>query len=114
MRWQVVRTRPADADLESILRWTAGRFGEPLARQYGAAILATIRSLGEGPDLPTARMRPALGPTIGSVRVTGRAARSRHIVFFAVDAGQVPTIRVLRILHAAMDPSRHLGADDPA
>ena len=114
MRWQVIRSGPADADIETILRWTANRFGDAQARRYGAILVATLKALRLGPAAPGARRRPGLGPDLWSVRLSGATSRSRHVIYFIVDPfSAAPTIRLLRILHDAMDPTQHLPPDSP-
>lgn len=105
----VARTRLADRDLAEIAAWTVDRFGPTQARRYGAAIDATLHALRHVPDVLGARLRPELGANVSSVPVVAGRARSRHIIIFTWDQSERPLrVQVLRILHAAMDFSRHL------
>jgi toxin ParE1/3/4 len=100
-------THRADADLDHILRWTAEHFGEEQAERYRRQLFETLRHVVEAPFGPRTRTRDDVRPGLRTahVRTTGR--RGRHIVLFRVaevDGGVIVT----RVLHDAMDPSRHL------
>jgi len=96
MREIVIRPRARD-DLIGIWRYSFDEWGEAQADKYLAEIEAGINQL---------QNHPHLGKDRDDVRAGYRSLRvNRHIVYY------VPTpsvIRVVRVLHAQMDPDRHL------
>lgn len=99
--WRVTLAPAAAHDLSDIVRWTAMQFGDAQARRYGQILRGGLGRLRAGPKAPGTK--PA-GELPGDLR---RLPVGRHILFFRV----VPPreIQIARILHAAMDPARHLG-----
>jgi toxin ParE1/3/4 len=111
MPWAVRLTSGAEDDLTEIAAWTTEQFGARQAESYVAALLDGLRPLAAGPTALGTRSRPDIAPELRSLAVP----RTRHVVIFRWQGqGQGRSIDVLRILDAAMDPSRHLGPDDPA
>lgn len=109
-RWRVRLSITADHDLASILHWTTQAFGPKQARDYQQTIIQAVRALGEGPDLPGSNARGQVRAGIRTLRVARRGRAGRHVlVYRVVDDG---LIQVLRILHDAMDMTRHLPTDD--
>ena len=107
--WTVRLANTAEADFDSILRWTAQRFGPAPAASYGDQLAATLASLGRGPTVAGVRQRDEIRAGLRALHV-GR--RGRHVILFRIDDESHRTIEVLRILHDAMDLARRLLPDD--
>jgi len=74
-----------------------------------ARLLAALQVLEDGPDARGTLDRSDLEP---GLRVL-RPLRAKHIFLLSNVGGTTErTINILRILHTAMDPSRHLDPDD--
>jgi toxin ParE1/3/4 len=90
-------TPQADADLENIFVYTVDRWGAAQADKYQAGLFRIMRQLASG---------QLSGRAVGSRRLMYfRYRYERHIDFFSTVADG---IRIIRILHDAMDPARHL------
>ena len=107
--WTVRLAVAAEADYDEILRWTAARFGAGQASRYGALVAAALSRLEAGPEIVGVRARDDIVPGVMTLHV-GR--RGRHIVLFRVGDEEARAIDVLRVLHDAMDLTRHLSDDD--
>ena len=93
---------PALRDLEKIRIESEAGWGLAQRQRYTGAIEARLDQLLE---------RPELGAIYGESRPGPRRLRSGlHIIFYRFDDERV---RVLRVLHEAMDVSSHLAASDP-
>lgn len=92
-----VLTRKADEDLTQIYLYSFETFGEVKAEAYVADLIGRLAALSEA---------PSLGRRIDHLR-TGyfRLEHASHTIFYKERLGG---ILVVRILHAAMDPDRHL------
>lgn len=111
--WAVGLAATAEADFDRIVEWTARRFGSAQADLYTETLLAVIDALHAGPETVGARARNELGGGVFTVHAARRGRRARHIVVFhcEVTDGR-KSVRVLRILHDAMDIGRHLSPED--
>lgn len=89
-------SREARADLAHIWNHTVDRWGRTQARAYVTGIRKTLDRIGAG-DL-YARTDTLLPDYL-------RARHGQHIIYFKESE---TTLRVIRILHARMDPGRHL------
>ncbi len=90
-------TAPADADLDEILTYSRLRFGEDVAAEY-------FFSLGEAFDLLS--RHPLAGVAADDIRPgLRRFSHRRHRIFYRLVDDKV---RILRILHHAMDVEEHL------
>ncbi len=107
--WRVQLSQGAERDFFSILRWTTEQFGKRQARVYETTMRSALKVLATGPDAPGSRVRPDLGPQIGSLHVARQGRHGRHWVVFCANQ-ETKTIEVLRILHDSMDLTRHLDA----
>ena len=103
--WTVRLAEAAEADYDDILRWTAGRFGAGQAARYGALVAAALSRLEAGPVIVGVRPRDDIVPGVMTLHV-GRGGR--HFILFRIGDEQERTIDVLRILHDAMDLTRHV------
>jgi plasmid stabilization system protein ParE len=107
-RWRVRLARRADEDFRHAVAWSAARFGLAQAQTYAAVLRDALEELEAGPNVPLARPRSELRADVFSLHVQRRGRSGRHVVYFRVSPlEEPPTIEVLRILHDAMDPSRH-------
>lgn len=91
-------SRRAEADLLEIWEWTRDRFGVDQADRYLDGLDAAIRLCATSPL--SGRDRSALRPGYRSTLA------GRHIIFYTHSETQVV---VQRVLHATMDPEKHLG-----
>jgi toxin ParE1/3/4 len=109
--WDVRLSFAAEMDLENIVLWTAGQFGEGQARTYESVLKNALSSLREGPSVAGARPRPEIADGLYSMHAARSSRRARHFIFFhVVDDGR---IEVVRVLHDGMDFQRHLSSDAP-
>jgi toxin ParE1/3/4 len=108
-------TSPALVDIADILAHSAARFGQTAQNRYGALIGQAFIDLRNDPTRPTSSDRRELAPGLRSYhlrhcrhRAPG-VLRPRHIVIY--DCPTPNELRVLRVLHDAMELQRHLPAD---
>lgn len=112
-RRNVVLTAQAGRDFDEIIEWTAEKFGRQQAETYERLILATLRRLGGG-YTHVASSRVAGHAGVRRMPVGDGRNRGPHFLYFQdLTAAARQSMKVLRILHAAMDPMLHLPADDP-
>jgi len=111
--WEVELSAASQADLQEIVRWTARQFGRAQAIAYGNIIKDALDALGAGPNAIGVRQRDDIGPGYCTLHVGRNRSRGRHVVLFRV-SGRIEdqVIRVVRILHDAMDSARHVPLDD--
>jgi toxin ParE1/3/4 len=108
--WRPRLGRRAERDFVEILQWTRERFGPEQARRYRAILLAAIRALEGGPDIPGARHAGEILPGVKIVHAARGGRKARHFLLYRV-AGR-DQIVIGRILHDAMDIERHIPADE--
>jgi toxin ParE1/3/4 len=100
---RLVRSPLAKRDIVEILTFTKRRWGTEQARIYGALIKEALVTVARDPTLGKPRDDVRSGLLAFHIRQQGRDAR--HLLFYVVaDDG---TVRVLRLLHDAMDFERH-------
>ena len=90
-------TRRAEADLAGIADYTIETFGIEQARRYRDQLEGCFETLSRNPCL--GRSAERLAPSLR------RFEHRSHTVFYAEDDSEV---LIVRILHAGMDPLRHL------
>ena len=91
-------TRPrARQDLKEIWLYTCKQWHAAQADKYVAELDAGITKLRHSPSV--GRQREDVRPGYRSLRI------NEHIVYYQVVP---PVIRIVRVLHARMDPQRHL------
>jgi toxin ParE1/3/4 len=105
-RWRVRLSAAAELDFVSIVRWTAENFGAAQARLYRRTLLAAIRELSNGPDVPGSKARNDILQGIRALHVARHGRRGRHMLLYR--AGEEQIIEIGRILHDSMDLRRHL------
>lgn len=104
----------AEADIDDILEWSVAKFGEAVRDGYEELISAAIGALLVDPEHPGTHERPELGPGIRVVHLRSsrdmvpagvrKIASPRHFVVYRL-VGEV--LQVVRVLHDAMELSRH-------
>jgi toxin ParE1/3/4 len=108
-RWRVRLSAAAEADLREILRWTTERFGGTQAASYAETLTDALAALAAGPEAIGVRMRDEIAKGLRSLHVERNKHRGRHFILFRAIADEDhEIIEVLRVLHDAMDLSRHL------
>lgn len=111
--WRVELSAAARADFEEIVRWTNPQFGASQAVAYGGLIRDALDRLGAGPEIVGATRRDEIGSGYRTLHIARNRRRGRYFVLFRVVAeADLPLIAVVRILHDAMDPLRHLPPDN--
>jgi toxin ParE1/3/4 len=105
-RCRVRLSEAAERDLDDIYLWTAEKFGVDQARAYRRVLLDALRALRDGPDIIGVKDRADLAPGLKSLHIARQGKRGRHFIMF--DAALAGHIRVVRILHDAMDIARHV------
>jgi toxin ParE1/3/4 len=99
-------------DLDAIIAWTQEHFGEIQTRRYAATIDAALRALGEGPAAAGATERDDIAKGLLTLHVARNGRKGRHVLVLRLVAEQEElSIDVLRILHDAMDLTRHVSGD---
>ncbi len=109
----------AQVDIVEILAWTDAQFGEAARQRYESLIVAALRDVANQPDRPGSLARPELGAGVRTwhLRLSrahmrtdlGSVRRPRHFLVYRLDPGMVV---VGRVLHDAMELSRHLDLDE--
>jgi toxin ParE1/3/4 len=94
---EIVKRPRARQDLKTIWRDSFEEWGEKQADKYLAELAAGIARLRDNPRL--GKERDDLRPGYRSLRVNA------HMVYYVLTPS---TIRIVRVLHARMDPDRHL------
>jgi toxin ParE1/3/4 len=90
-------TGAADRDLTEIYIYSHGRFGERQADDYLLGLSSCFAQLAEMADM---------GRSIEDIRAGYyRFTHARHVIFYKKFEGGV---RIVRVLHIATDPERHL------
>ncbi len=112
-------TGPAQSDLASLLAYPQDQFGKGAAERYEALIAQAVLDLAEKPERRGSVARPEFGKSVRtyhlrySRRMRGNVLvqRPRHLLLYqATGSG---TVMILRVLHDAMEISRHLSPDRP-
>ncbi|MEI2639922.1 MAG: type II toxin-antitoxin system RelE/ParE family toxin [Microthrixaceae bacterium] len=113
---QIRITESAQSDINEILRWTANNFGDEAAQRYLALVTAAIFDVAEDPERVGSISRPELGPAamtwhlrLSRSRSSSEVQRPRHFLIYRVVDQHV---LLGRVLHDAMEPSRHMGSDE--
>jgi toxin ParE1/3/4 len=107
--WTVRLTKTAESDYQSIIVWTLREFGDLQARIYADTLSAALVALTAGPTTVGAKERSEIGKGVFTLHVARGGRKGRHFVLFRVGPGkQQRHIEVLRLLHDAMDLSRHV------
>lgn len=90
-------TEDAERDVIDIYLYTFENFGEAQAEKYSAELFARFAQIANN---------PTLGKSYGTVHPGAfRINQGSHAIYYK---HQDKNVLVLRILHQAMDPGRHL------
>ncbi len=111
-------SRPAEADIATILSWSQAQFGKVAAERYAALIAAALRDVALDPARVGAEERPELGAGLMSYHLffsrksaaRGAVRMPRHLVLCRLEPDGA--VAVGRVLHDAMELSRHLPGTD--
>ena len=107
--WTVRLTKTAESDYQSIIVWTLREFGDLQARIYADTLSAALVALTAGPTMVGAKERSEIGKGVFTLHVARGGHKGRHFVLFRVGPGKHQRhIEVLRLLHDALDLTRHV------
>jgi len=107
--WTVRLTKTAESDYQSIVVWTLRNFGDLQARIYADTLSAALVALTTGPTMVGAKERHEIGKGVFTLHVARGGHKGRHFVLFRIGPGENQRhIEVLRLLHDAMDLTRHI------
>ena len=111
----------AQADILSLLVWSAERFGDVARTRYEALPVTALADLAAEPARPGSIPRPELGSGIRSYHlhhsrtrargVEGAVRRPRHLVLYRIERDG--TVEVGRVLYDAMELEHHALFDLP-
>src|SRR5687768_7576782 len=87
----------AEADFRSLLQYTHATWGAEQRDLYADRIMSAIQELLSHPELGSVRNELALG--------LRNHRAGQHVIFYRI---YDRSIRIVRILHAKMDPAAHL------
>src|SRR6202790_3828697 len=107
--WTVRLTKTAESDFQSIIVWTLRKVGDPQARIYADTLSAALVALTAEPTTVGAKERSEIGKGVFTLHVARGGHKGRHFVLFRVGPDKHQRhIEVLRLLHDAMDLTRHI------
>ena len=105
----------AEEDIESILAWTNGEFGEAAGLRYEALLVRAMLDIAERSDRAGSHARPEIGAGLRSNHISysrtrvsarvGRVKQPRHFLLYRI--GSDGRIEIGRVLHDSMDLERH-------
>ena len=106
----------AQADIVSVLSWTAERFGDQAQARYERLLAKALRDLSVEPLRLGSSARPELGNGVRSYHLRhsrrhSKVARPRHLILYRIAAGSI--VEVGRVLHDAMELERRVAFDFP-
>ncbi|MBX3119789.1 MAG: type II toxin-antitoxin system RelE/ParE family toxin [Fimbriimonadaceae bacterium] len=102
----VLLTEAAMLDLASIDNATASNWGDEQANRYTAFLQETLQSLATNPSIGrTIQQYPELMMYLAKIR-NRRSAHGHRIVYRQISGG----IRIIRILHTAMQWEDHIAS----
>ena len=103
-------------DIAALLDWSAERFGPAARERYETLVLAGLRDLAEDPQRLDAReltdKRPGvlvyhLRHSRSSAHLPDIVRKPRHFIVYRASA---EVVTILRVLHEAMNLTRHVRA----
>ena len=107
-------------DIEAILAWTHGRFGEQVRLRYEDLIVQAILDVADDPRRSGSVERPELARGAYTYhlrhsrdhvsRSIGRIRKPRHFLLFRMTSDS--HLEIGRVPHHSMDLARHLPPDD--
>lgn len=112
MAWQIRLARDAELDIERVLRWTYGRFGERKAAEYYGLIAEALDEIATDPYNIHAKTRSEIVTNARTYHLAKPGRSARH--FFLYRVIEPDTIDVGRLLYDGIELRNHLPADfDP-
>jgi toxin ParE1/3/4 len=107
---------PAERDIEVILEWTHGEFGEKARLRYEALLERAIMDVADAPERAGSHRRPEIVAAARTDHLlhsrdrvkksAGRVKQPRHFLLYRICADG--HIEIGRVLHDGMDLKRHL------
>ena len=118
MRYRL--SKPAKADIASILRTSEALHGREARIRYRSVLTAALRRIARDPAGTSTRDEHDLMPGVRSFHIRHSRAESRdarvgapvHVIFYRVAEPRL--LEIVRVLHERMAPSRHFGGATPA
>lgn len=98
---KLILTEAALEDLRSVRAYTLENWGAAQEERYLDRLWSRFEALQANPERH--RLRPDLFP---GCRI---AAEGRHVILFRADEG---VLKIVRVLHVAMDFKRHISPGD--
>jgi toxin ParE1/3/4 len=106
MTWTIRISARARRDIVNALHWSVDQFGDRQQDAYRQLIEEALARIGADPEAAPARTRPEFGKGLWTLHIGRRGKAARHLFAYRLRADGV--IDVARLLHDAMDLSRHL------
>ncbi len=106
MRLRLRFSQQAVQDIEDVLAYTLGHFGQRRHEQYKLLIRQALAEIASRPNAPPARHRPEIHADARTFHIARAGKRARHFFLYRVIEGQ--SIDIGRLLHDSMDLQRHL------
>ena len=106
--WAVQLTETARRDFFQAVKKSVDKFGSRQGAIYRETLLISLAALKEGPEVAGSIPHYEILSGLRVLHVARRGRNGRHIIVYR--ASDKKTIRVLRILHDAMDIGRHVSA----
>lgn len=115
---KLVRQRLSGAarqDIEDLLAWSEEHFGQAARQRYEALLACALQDVAQDTSRPGIQARPELGAAVFSYhlvcsrqRAAAKVMRPRHLLICRHTVSGV--VDILRVLHDALEISRHLPA----
>ncbi len=107
---------PAKADISAILRTSETQHGSGARTRYRGLLTAAMRRIAADPQGRTTTDRSELLAGLRSLHIRHSRNESReapvgepvHVIFYS--AIEPELIKIVRVLHDRMEPSRHMGS----
>lgn len=100
----IVVSALAERDIIGVLRYTEERWGADQALVYAKLLRRALGTLARDPR--RGRVRDDVVPGLRAYSVARPRHRARHVIWYRVGRGE--RVEVVRLLHGAMEPRRHL------
>lgn len=104
--WAVDLSIAAERDFTKAVEKSVEKFGPRQGAIYRETLLAAIAALRDGPNVPGSIGHGEVRPGLRVLHVARGGRKGRHLIVCR-STGET-TIRVVRILHDAMDIARHV------
>jgi|SRR5579859_6564913 len=105
MRFKIRFSPEAVRDIEEVLRFTLDNFGDRKCNQYRDLIRDALAAISKDPFSIHSKPRPEIHPTVRTYHIGRPGKKARHLFLYRYDKSD--TVVVGRLLHEAMDTSRH-------